>query len=160
MRGDLIRILTKLMKRKKKLDAILVETTGLADPAPVAQTFFVDDDIKAGMRLDSILTIVDSKHIIQHLDEKKEEGIINESGSGHLLHRPAPNCSSPLPQEQFSFRCWPPDARWHAEGSDCLHRCSVQQIAFADRILLNKIDLVDAQEKEDIKERIRVGCCR
>lgn len=81
MRGDLIRILTKLMKRKKKLDAILVETTGLADPAPVAQTFFVDDEIKAGMRLDSILTIVDSKHIVQHLDEKKEDGIINESGA-------------------------------------------------------------------------------
>eukprot|EP00873_Tetraselmis_striata_P021082 jgi/Tetstr1/441346/TSEL_029597.t1 len=87
VRGDLIRILTKLMKRKKKLDAIL-----------------------AGMRLDSILTIVDSKHIVQHLDEKKEDGIINES---------------------------------------------VQQIAFADRILLNKTDLVDAGEKADIKERIR-----
>jgi G3E family GTPase len=80
VRGDLIRILTKLMKRKKKLDAILVETTGLADPAPVAQTFFVDDEIKEGMRLDSILTIVDSKHIVQHLNEKKEAGIINESG--------------------------------------------------------------------------------
>ncbi len=75
------------MKRKKKLDAILIETTGLADPAPVAQTFFVDDDIKEGMRLDSILTLVDCKHIVQHLDEKKDEGIINESGNDFALHR-------------------------------------------------------------------------
>lgn len=110
VRGDLIRILTKLMKRKNKFDAILIETTGLADPAPVAQTFFVDEDIKEGMRLDSILTIIDSKHIVQHLDEKKEEGIINES---------------------------------------------VQQVAFADRLLLNKTDLVSDAEKKDIIERIR-----
>ena len=75
------------MKRKKKLDAILIETTGLADPAPVAQTFFVDDDIKEGMRLDSILTLVDCKHVVQHLDEKKDDGIINESGNDFSLQR-------------------------------------------------------------------------
>ena len=56
MRGDLIRILTKLLKRKNRFDHILIETTGLADPAPVAQTFFVDDDLKRSLRLDSILT--------------------------------------------------------------------------------------------------------
>lgn len=79
VRGDLIRILTKLLKRRNRLDAILIETTGLADPAPVAQTFFVDEEVKEGMRLDSILTVVDAKHIVQHLDEKKEQGVINES---------------------------------------------------------------------------------
>ena len=56
VRGDLIRILNKLLKRKNRFDHILIETTGLADPAPVAQTFFVDDDLKAALRLDSILT--------------------------------------------------------------------------------------------------------
>jgi hypothetical protein len=56
VRGDLIRILTKLLKRKNRFDHILIETTGLADPAPVAQTFFVDDDLKRSLRLDSILT--------------------------------------------------------------------------------------------------------
>src|ERR1700688_5107946 len=69
VRGDLIRILGNLMKRKDKFDYILIETTGLADPAPVAQTFFVDEEMKAKLQLDAIVTVVDVKHIVQHLDE-------------------------------------------------------------------------------------------
>jgi G3E family GTPase len=71
VRGDLIRILGTLMKRRDKFDYILVETTGLADPAPVAQTFFVDEEIRAQLRLDAIVTVVDAKHLAIHLFEEK-----------------------------------------------------------------------------------------
>ena len=98
VRGDLINILTKLSKRKSKLDAIIIETTGIANPSPVAQTFFVDEKVKAFARLDGIVTLVDALHIEQHLDEVKEEaGVENEA---------------------------------------------IEQVALADRLLLNKIDLV------------------
>jgi len=93
VRGDLIRIMSKIIKKAKKLDGIIIETTGLADPAPVAQTFFMDKKLSAAARLDSIVTVVDAKHIEGHLDEVKPGGAINES---------------------------------------------VEQIGFADRILLNK----------------------
>merc|ERR1719264_2184097 len=96
VRGDLIAGLKKLAKKSKagkKLDGVLIETTGLADPAPVAQTFFADDYVQQHFRLDGILTLVDAKHVIEHLDDEKPEGVENEA---------------------------------------------VEQIAFADRILLNK----------------------
>jgi len=72
VRGDLIRILQGLMKRKGGFDAIIIETTGLADPGPVAQTFFVDEDVKAKTRLDSVTTVVDAKHILLRLSDSKE----------------------------------------------------------------------------------------
>jgi G3E family GTPase len=72
VRGDLIRILGRLMKRKDKLDGILIETTGMANPAPVAQTFFTDDEMKANYRLDAIVTVVDAKHVLQHLGTEDE----------------------------------------------------------------------------------------
>jgi len=115
VRGDLIAGLKKLIKNSKKsgktLDGVLIETTGLADPAPVAQTFFADDFVQQHMRLDGILTLVDAKHIIQHLDDEKPEGVENEA---------------------------------------------VEQIAFADRILLNKCDLVDSEDElKEVEKRIR-----
>jgi len=115
VRGDLIAGLKKLVKNSKKsgkkLDGVIIETTGLADPAPVAQTFFADDFVQQHMRLDGILTLVDAKHVIQHLDEEKPEGVENEA---------------------------------------------VEQIAFADRILLNKCDLVDNEsELVEVEKRIR-----
>jgi len=110
VRGDLIRILGNLMRRRDKFDHILIETTGLADPAPVAQTFFVDDDIKRHLRLDAIVTLVDAKHLPQHLDDQKAEGVENEA---------------------------------------------VEQLAFADRIVINKIDLVDDDGLADVRDRIR-----
>ena len=103
VRGDLIRILGNLMKRKNRFDYILIETTGLADPAPVAQTFFVDDDMKESFGLDAIVTLVDAKHVWEHLD------------------------SSPECQEQ---------------------------IAFADVILLNKIDLVSSADLDQLETRV------
>jgi len=72
VRGDLIRILGGLMKRRDRFDAILVETTGLADPAPVAQTFFVDEDVRAKTRLDAIVTVVDAKHLPARLADSRE----------------------------------------------------------------------------------------
>ncbi len=104
VRGDLIRILGNLMKRKDRFDYIMIETTGLADPGPVAQTFFMDDEMQSKLKLDAVVTLVDAKHIWQHLDDSEE-------------------------------------AR--------------EQIAFADVILLNKIDLVPAGELDRLEARIR-----
>jgi G3E family GTPase len=103
VRGDLIRILGRLMKRKDRLDGILIETTGLADPGPVAQTFFTDEEMRTRFRLDGIVTVVDAKHIWQHLEDSPE---------------------------------------------------AQKQIAFADVIVLNKIDLVPASEVDRLEARI------
>jgi G3E family GTPase len=104
VRGDLIRILGNLMKRKDRFDYIMIETTGLADPAPVAQTFFVDDEMKTKMALDGIVTVIDAKHVWQHIDDSDE---------------------------------------------------AKEQVAFADVILLNKIDLVAPSEVDRLEARIR-----
>ena len=110
VRGDLTDLLKNMHERIKDFDGVLIETTGLADPAPVAQTFFVDDDIVSKYKLDGIITVADAKHITQHLDEEKPEGVENES---------------------------------------------VEQIAFADRIMLNKIDLVSEEELEEVQSKIK-----
>ena len=68
VRGDLIRIIANLMKRRDKFDHLVIETTGLADPAPVIQTFFVDEDMQEKLNLDAVVTVVDAKHIWQHWD--------------------------------------------------------------------------------------------
>ena len=72
VRGDLIRILSGLMRRQRAFDGILVETTGLADPAPVAQTFFVDEDVRQRTKLDAIVTVVDAKHLLDEIDRAHE----------------------------------------------------------------------------------------
>jgi G3E family GTPase len=104
VRGDLIRILGNLMKRRDKFDRIIVETTGMADPGPVAQTFFVDDDMRDEFALDGIVTLVDAKHVMLHIDDSDEVKA---------------------------------------------------QIAFADTILLNKVDLVSEQQATAVEARIR-----
>ncbi len=72
VRGDLIRIVGGLMKRRDRFDGIIIETTGLADPGPVAQTFFVDEGVKAKTRLDAIVTVVDAKHLPARLADSHE----------------------------------------------------------------------------------------
>ena len=72
VRGDLVRIIDGLMRRKGKFDAIIVETTGLADPAPVAQTFFMDQTLQARTVLDSVTTVVDARHILGRLADSRE----------------------------------------------------------------------------------------
>ena len=104
VRGDLIRVLQGLMKRRGRFDAIIIETTGLADPAPVAQTFFMDEDVQAKTRLDAVVALVDAKHILARLKDSRE---------------------------------------------------AEDQIAFADVILLNKIDLIDDQEKSELLEVLK-----
>ncbi|MFV0386723.1 CobW family GTP-binding protein [Paracoccus sp. (in: a-proteobacteria)] len=103
VRGDLIRILSGLMKRRD-FDGILIETTGMADPAPVAQTFYVDQEVAGKTRLDAIITVVDAVNLTTHLDEAHE---------------------------------------------------TAEQIAFADVILLNKVDLVDGAGLKAVETRIR-----
>ena len=104
VRGDLIRIISALIKRKGKLDGIIIETTGLADPSPVAQTFFVDEDVKARTKLDAIVTVADARNLPARLDDSHE---------------------------------------------------AQEQIAFADVIILNKTDLVTAEELTVVERRIR-----
>ena len=110
VRGDLTEVLDNMYDRIKDFDGVIIETTGLADPAPVAQTFFADQRVSNNYTLDGIITVVDAKHIVQHLDDEKPEGVENES---------------------------------------------VEQLAFADRIMLNKIDLVNEQELSDVEARIK-----
>jgi G3E family GTPase len=71
IRGDLIKTLNEIVRKPEPFDAILIETTGLADPSPVIQSFFVDEDLKARVRLDAVITLVDAKHIGLHLDSRE-----------------------------------------------------------------------------------------
>ncbi|RLN87986.1 hypothetical protein BBJ28_00008863 [Nothophytophthora sp. Chile5] len=110
VRGDLVRLIAQILKRngdRGQLDGIIIETTGLADPAPVVQTFFAEPMVAAACQLDGIITVVDAKHILQHL-------------------RP---------------------------GAGVEHECQ-EQIAFADRVLLNKTDLVTPRELQEARARI------
>jgi len=99
-----------LTKRRKDFDAILLETTGLADPAPIVYTVQTNSKISENYFVDSIVCLADCKHLGAHLDEVKPEGNINEA---------------------------------------------LQQVAFADKILLNKIDLVSAEDKDKLKARLK-----
>jgi G3E family GTPase len=75
VRGDLIRVLGQLLRRRDRFDHILVETTGMADPGPVAQTFFLDDELREQFTVDAIVTLVDAKHFERHLEEMKEPAV-------------------------------------------------------------------------------------
>lgn len=103
VRGDLIRIVSNLMERSEDFDYLMVETTGLADPAPVIQSFFVDEIMRSRLLLDAIVTVVDAKYIWDHWDSSEAQ----------------------------------------------------EQIAFADVILLNKVDLVSSLVLEELEQRIR-----
>jgi G3E family GTPase len=73
VRGDLIRIIGNLMRPRNQFDHLVIETTGLADPAPVIQTFFVDEDLQEQMSLDAVVTVVDAKHILQHWEAEEAQ---------------------------------------------------------------------------------------
>lgn len=110
VREDLVRIVRMLVERPERLDHIIVETSGLADPYPVAQTFFIDDPIAQRVTLDAVVTMVDAKHIAAHLDDLVLDGRDNQA---------------------------------------------VDQIVCADRIVINKVDLVTSAEIASLKERLR-----
>ena len=90
VRGDLVVALKKLHSRVSQFDAVIIETTGLADPAPVAQTFFIDEDIQKLYDLDGIITVVDAKHITPRLDEVKPPGVAHEAVEQVSSDRPPP----------------------------------------------------------------------
>jgi len=112
VRNDLVECLANILQKTEgNLDGIIIETTGMADPAPVCQTFFVEESIEPFFRIDSVITVVDAKNLIMHLKEEKPDGAENESE---------------------------------------------EQLAFADKILLNKIDLIKTKEElKAIKKEIR-----
>lgn len=110
VRGDLVKVLKKLRSKLDTFDGVIIETTGMADPAPVAQTFFVDPEVQKIYHLDGVVTVVDCKHVLAHLQEEKPEGVENET---------------------------------------------VEQIAFADRIILNKTDLVDDAALEEVVTEVQ-----
>ena len=104
VRGDLVETLGRLQARAGSLDGILIETTGLADPAPVASTFFAADDVKAGIRLDAFVTVVDAVNLERNLTQSNE---------------------------------------------------AVEQVAFSDIILINKMDLVSSEQMASVERRVR-----
>ena len=110
VREDLVRIVRMLVERPERLDHIIVETSGLADPYPVAQTFFLDDPIAKHVTLDAVVTMVDAKHIAAHLDDLLLDGRDNQA---------------------------------------------VDQIVCADRIVINKVDLVGPDDIASLTQRIR-----
>ena len=111
VRSDLVEMLTRLVNEKKgAFDHILIETTGLANPAPIIQTFYLEPALLDSLRLDGVVTLVDAKHAGMHLDEVKPAGVVNES---------------------------------------------LEQVAFADRIVLNKTDLVTDAEADALEYRLR-----
>ncbi|GAB4842114.1 hypothetical protein Ancab_012072 [Ancistrocladus abbreviatus] len=111
VRGDLVRMISELVDRKKgKFDHIVIETTGLANPAPIIQTFYAEDKIFNDVKLDGVVTLVDAKYVGLHLDEVKPKGVVNEA---------------------------------------------VEQIAYADRIIVNKTDLVTEREITSLIHRVK-----
>ena len=110
IRGDLIRTLGQLATRRHEFNAIVLETTGVADPAPIVYTIQTNPKMSAHYKIDSIVCLADAKHVEIHLDDVKPDGDVNEA---------------------------------------------LQQVAFADKILLNKLDLVTPEEKMRVKTRIQ-----
>jgi len=110
VRSDLVAVFEKLMNRKDRIDYVIIETSGLADPMPVARVFFMDDPVLEEVSLDAIVSLVDSVHFERHLDDISYAGIENQA---------------------------------------------VDQIVSADRIILNRIDLVDAETIDRLGRRIR-----
>ncbi|KAL6774173.1 hypothetical protein ACKKBG_A24030 [Auxenochlorella protothecoides x Auxenochlorella symbiontica] len=110
VRDDLVDMLNRLIERRDQFDRIVIETTGLANPAPIIQTFFIEESVAINMKLDGLVTLVDAKHVEQHLNEKKQGGAVNEA---------------------------------------------LEQVAYADRIVLNKTDLVSPEDIERVTERLK-----
>ncbi|XP_066345792.1 uncharacterized protein [Miscanthus floridulus] len=111
VRGDLVKMLLKLVKQKgDKFDHIVIETTGLAKPGPVIETFCSDELVSKYVKLDGVVTMVDCKHAMKHLNEVKARWVVNEA---------------------------------------------VEQVAYADRIILNKVDLVDDAELEALTNKLK-----
>ena len=113
VRGDLIRIIGNLLKRKGRFDGILIETTGLADPAPVAQTFFVDEEVRGRAKLDSIVTVVDAKNLMARLDDTHEAAEQIAFADTILLNKTDLVASDELARVEARIRAINPTALLH-----------------------------------------------
>ncbi len=151
VRGDLIRIIEGLMRRRGKFDAIVVETTGLADPAPVAQTFFVDADMKGFARLDAVVTLVDAKFLADRLKDAPEAK--NQIAFADVIVLNKTDLVSPgeLAEVEARIRGINPYAKLHlAVKADVPVAAVLEQNAFdLERILEIEPDFLGAKEHED-----------
>jgi G3E family GTPase len=133
VRGDLVRILDGLMKRKGKFDAIIVETTGLADPAPVAQTFFVDEDVQKNARLDAVVTVADAKWLSDRLRDAPEAKNQIAFADVIVLNKTDLVSKAELAEVEARIRAINPYAK--------LHRTERCQVAIADVLERGAFDL-------------------
>ena len=133
VRGDLVRILDGLMKRKGKFDAIIVETTGLADPAPVAQTFFVDEDVQKHARLDAVVTVADAKWLSDRLKDAPEAKNQIAFADVIVLNKTDLVSKAELAEVEARIRAINPYAK--------LHRTERCQVAIADVLERGAFDL-------------------
>ncbi|MBN9064230.1 MAG: cobalamin biosynthesis protein CobW [Rhizobiales bacterium 65-9] len=133
VRGDLIRIIEGLMKRKGKFDAIIVETTGLADPAPVAQTFFVDQDVQDATRLDAVVTVVDAKWLKDRLKDAPEAKNQIAFADVIILNKTDLVSEGELKEVEAQIRAINPYAK--------LHRTQRSAVSIADVMDRNAFDL-------------------
>ena len=131
LRGDLIGALSRLAERKDKYDYILIETTGLALPGPIVQTFYLDENVREQFYLDGIVTMVDAKHILQHLDKHHHH---DEKDKHHGENK---------------------EKKHEEEDDEEEENEAEDQIAFADRIIINKIDVVSSEAKAKVLKKIR-----
>jgi len=128
VRGDLVRIMDGLMKRKGKFDAIIVETTGLADPAPVAQTFFVDEDVQKNARLDAVVTVADAKWLSDRLKDAPEAKNQIAFADVIVLNKTDLVTKAELAEVEARIRAINPYAKLHRT-----ERCSVALADVLDR---------------------------
>jgi G3E family GTPase len=154
VRGDLIRILGKLSQRKSKFDQVLIETTGLADPGPVAQTFFTDDEVKESFALDGIVTVVDAKHVALHLDDMRE--VREQIGFADviLLNKTDLVASAELEKTEARIRKMNPLAKIHRTEKSDIPIGKVLQIGGFDlqRALELEPDFLETGEHDDEHE--------
>ncbi|MET0359055.1 MAG: GTP-binding protein [Pararhizobium sp.] len=144
VRGDLIRVVEGLMKRPGRFDAIIVETTGLADPVPVAQTFFMDDDVRAKTELDAVITLVDAKHLPLRLKDSREAEDQIAFADVVLLNKTDLVTPEELAKVEATIRVINPSARIHrTQRSDIDLAKVLDQGAFnLERALENEPDFL------------------
>jgi G3E family GTPase len=151
VRGDLVRIMEGLMKRRGKFDAIIVETTGLADPAPVAQTFFVDEDVQKNARLDAVVTVADAKWLSDRLKDAPEAKNQIAFADVIVLNKTDLVSKAELAEVEARIRAINPYARLHrterckVKLSDVLERGAFD----LDRILDIEPDFLEAGDEHD-----------
>ena len=148
VRGDLIRVVEGLMRRPGRFDAIIIETTGLADPAPVAQTFFMDDEVRAKTKLDAVVAVADAKHLPLRLKDSKEAAEQLAFADVVLLNKTDLVSPAELSMLERTIRSINPTARIHRTERSAIALDQVlNQGAFdLNRILENDPHFLEGQD--------------